>query len=125
MPSTTPDLSTITSGRFSGRASPPLASASVGGMRLLRHGGEVSPALARSAFGQGSSNGAGCGSSVSTGGTVALGRRSDDKRSGGSASLDRAWARSRSFRDVDENSKLRFGFEADGGGSGCIASGIG
>ena len=95
-------------------------------MRLLRRGGEISPGLARSALGQASSNGAGGGSAVSTGGTVGgLGRRSDDNRSGGSASLDRAWARSRSFRDVDENIRLRFGFEAGGGGSGCIGSGIG
>jgi hypothetical protein len=95
-------------------------------MRPLRRCGEISPGLARSAFGQASSNDAGCGSAVSTGGTVGgRGRRSDDNRSGGNASLDRAWARSRSFRDVDENSKLRFGFEADDGGSGCSGSGIG
>ena len=94
-----------------GGAGPSLASVSVGGMRLLRRGGGISPGFARSAFGQASSNDAGGGSAVSTGGTVGgLGRRSDDNRSGGSGSPDRAWARSRSFRDVDENSKLRFGF---------------
>src|SRR2546428_741352 len=77
-------------------------------------------------LGQASSNDAGCGSAISSTGTAGgLERRSDDKRSGGSGSPDRAWARSRSFRDVDENSKLRFDFKVDGGGSGCIGSGIG
>jgi hypothetical protein len=92
-------------------------------MRLLRRCGEISPGLARSALGQASSNAGG--SAVSTGGTVGgLERRSGDNRSGGSVSLDRVWARSRSFRDVDENIKLRFDFDG-GGGSGCIGSGIG
>jgi hypothetical protein len=95
-------------------------------MRPLRRGDEISPALARSALGQASSNDAPCGSAVSTGGTMGgLERSSDDNNSDGIGSPDRAWARSRSFRDVDENSKLRFGFAADGGGSGCIGSGIG
>ena len=89
-----------------------------------RRGTGLSPGFARPALGQLSSNGAGGGSAVSTGGTVGgLGRRSDDNRSSDSGSPPRASARSRSFRDVDENSKLRFGVGA--GGSGCKGSGIG
>src|SRR5829696_739826 len=118
MPSTTPDFSTVTSGRSSGCAGPPLASASVGGMRLLRRCAAISAGLARSGFGQASSNDGGGGSAGSSSGPIGdMERRSCDDRFGGSGSPERDWARSRSFRDVEENSKLRFGFEADGGGS--------
>jgi hypothetical protein len=54
-----------------------------------------------------------------------LERSSDDNKSGGSGSLARPWARSRSFREVEENSKFRFGFAVGDGGSGCSGSGIG
>ena len=46
-------------------------------------------------------------------------------RSGGSGSLVRAWARSRSLRDVEENIRLRFGLASGGGGSACGGSGSG
>src|SRR5260221_3212989 len=100
MPSTTPDFSTVTAGC----AGAPLAS-KVGGVRGPRRCGGTSPGFGRSAFGQASSNDAGGGSAGSGDGGAAggLGRRSADKRSGGNGSLVRAWARSRSLRDVEEN----------------------
>src|SRR5882762_11515558 len=107
MPSTTPDFSTVT-------AAAPLAS-KVEGVRGTRRCGGTSPGFGRSAFGQASSNDAGGGSAGSGGGAAGgLGRRSADKRSGGNGSLVRACARSRSFRDVVENSRLRFGLASAG-----------
>src|SRR5437773_11107839 len=110
MPSTTPDFSTVTAGCSVFRAAASLASLEVEGERGdARRCGGTSPGFARSAFGQASSNDAGGGSAGSgDGGTAGgLGRRSADRRSGGNGSLVRACARSRSLRDVEENSRLR------------------
>src|SRR5882724_13107996 len=118
MPSTTPDFSTVTAGCSAGRGTAPLASKVEG--RGVRRCGETSTDFARSALGQASSNDAGGGSAGSgDGGTAGgLGRRSADKRSGGNGSLVRACARSRSLRDVEENSRLRFGLASAGAASG-------
>src|SRR5215470_13135629 len=114
MPSTTPDLSTVTCG-LSSRAA---GAASGAGLRPARR--------ARSGFGQAFSKFGGIGASGSTGGASTaggLGRRSADNRSGASGSLARAAARSRSLRDVEVNSRLRRGFGAGaasaGGGGGA------
>src|SRR5881296_1219154 len=107
MPSTTPDLSTVTCGAVSrlGAPAPALASAKVDGDRAVRRGGGASPGRPRSGFGQASSNVAGGGSTGSeTGGAAdGGGRRSGESRSGANGSLVRAAARSRSFREVEEN----------------------
>jgi len=93
-------------------AAAPLAS-KVEGVSGPRRCGRRSPGFGRSAFGQASSNDAGGGSAGSGGGAAGgFGRRSADKRSGGNGSLVRACARSRSLRDVEENSRLRFGLAA-------------
>ena len=119
MPSTTPDLSTVTCGAASRGA--PLASA--GGVRP-RLGGGASPGRPRSGFGQASSNVAGGGSAISGAGggdADGGGRRSGESRSGAKGSLVRDAARSRSFRELDENIRLRFGF----GGAGSAGGGAG
>jgi len=79
-------------------------------------------ALARSDFGQASSNDAG-GASVASGGGAAGdgGRSSGASRSGANGSPVRAWARSRSFRELDENKRLRFGLA----GAASVDSGPG
>src|SRR5882672_4829817 len=118
MPSTTPDFSTVTAGCSAFRAAAPLAS-KVEGVSGPRRCGGTSPGFGRSAFGQASSNDAGGGSAGSGGGAAGgFGRRSADKRSGGNGSLVRACARSRSLRDVEENSRLRFGLVSAGAASG-------
>src|SRR5947199_520848 len=78
----------------------------------------MSPGRARPVFGQASSKDGG-GSSASAG---RLGRRSGDSRSGGNGSLVRACARSRSFRDDEENNRLRFGLTAGAASTGGAAS---
>ena len=91
MPSTTPDLRTVT-GRLilvCGRMSParwPRRTSM--GVRAPRRGG-TSAGLARSGLGQASSNVAGCGSAGSSAGGPRA-ERSGDSRSGGSGSLVRA-----------------------------------
>src|SRR3981081_4657051 len=101
MPSTTPDLRTVTGGGSSlrgaggwrtGVAVPGLASVNVDGVRPLRRGGSggASGVLERSDFGQASSNVTGGASPDSSGGGaagVAGGRSSTD------GSGVRAWAR--------------------------------
>src|SRR5258708_18328632 len=76
----------------------------------------------RSGLGQASSNDAGGGSAGSTGGgaSAGFGRISADSISGGNGSLVRDCARSRSFREVEENSKLRLGLS---GGAASARSG--
>src|SRR5260221_8418983 len=123
MPSTTPDLSTVTAGCSAFRAAAPLDS-KVEGVRGTRRCGGTSPGFGRSAFGQASSNDAGGGSAGSGGGAAGgLGRRSADKRSGGNGSEVRACARSRSLRDVEENSRLRFGLAAASASAGTSLRG--
>src|ERR1700737_435836 len=133
MPSTTPDLSTVTGGCSSrgaggwSEAAAPSASLKVEGARALRRGGNAASAgFARSNFGQASSNVAGGASAGSAGGGAGGGGRSSgDNISGVKGSAVRAWARSRSFRDVEENSRLRrFGAGAASAGAGA-ASGAG
>src|SRR4051794_32745542 len=111
MPSTTPDFSTVTCGACSLSAALLPASLKVDGVRALRRG-SASPGLPRSAFGQASSKLVGGIAPGSSTGAAAdgLGRKSADKRSGASGSLARAAARSRSLREDDVNSRLRFGF---------------
>jgi len=114
MPSTTPDLSTVTCGGASRFAAPAVVSAlaKVDGDRMLRRGGGcASPGRPRSGFGQASSNVAGGGSTGSeTGGASdGGGRRSGESRSGAKGSLVRVVARSRSLREVEENNRLRRG----------------
>ena len=126
MPSTTPDFSTVTAGVSSVRAGAPLVSLIVEGVRGGggARRGATSPSRGRSVFGQASSNDAGGGSAGSGGGTAGgLGRKSADSRSGGNGSLVRACARSRSFRDVEENSRLRFGFTAGAASAGAASGG--
>ena len=123
MPSTTPDFSTVTAGVSSVRAGGAVGRADSRGCPRRRRGarrGATSPGRRRSVFGQASSNDAGGGSAGSGGGTAGgLGRRSADSRSGGNGSLVRACARSRSFRDVEENSRLRFGLTAGAASAGA------
>src|SRR3984893_7088027 len=123
MPSTTPDLSTVTAGGSSlpaaggsraGAAAPALASVNVDGPRPPRRGGE-STARARSDLGQASSKLAGGTSPDSAAGGGAAGTGAD-------GSPVRASARSRSFRDDEENNRLRRGLRA-GAGSGAAAGG--
>jgi hypothetical protein len=126
MPSTTPDLSMVTGGCSSlcragagdWRSAPASGSVNVDGARPLRRGGcGVSPALDRSDFGQASSNLGGDASVDSgTGGAAAAGRSA----TGGSAV--RASARSRSFRDEEENSRLRLCLGAGAAGSGAAGA---
>src|ERR1700738_629077 len=90
MPSTTPDLRTVTGGRSSVRAAggersaslAPEASAKVDGARPGRRGGSASAALARSDFGQASSNVAG-GASLDSGGGGAAARGGRSSARGG------------------------------------------
>ena len=79
--------------------------------------------LAPLRFGQASSKDAGGASTGSGGGGAAggLGRRSGDSRSGGNGSLVRACARSRSFRDDEENNRLRRGLAGCWPASGTAA----
>src|ERR1700731_5182032 len=90
----------------------------VGGVLPLRRCGGTSAPRARSDLGQASSNvaggaSAGSGTGGGTGGAgAAVG--------GAVGPAARAWARSRSFRDVEENNRLRRGF-----GPGSAASGAG
>src|SRR5712672_1329516 len=127
MPSTTPDLRTVTGGGSSLRAAggwlsgatvSALASVNVDGVRPLRRGsGGASGDLERSDFGQASSNVTG-GASPGSGGGGAAGGRSSTEGSG-----VRAWARSRSFRDDEENSRLRRGLTAGAASTGSGADG--
>src|ERR1700754_2780854 len=121
MPSTTPDLSTVTCGADSrGAGGGTLPSATVGGVRL-RRGASASPGRARSGLGQASSKVAGGGPAGSDAGGGAAdggGRRSGESRSGARGSLLRPAARSRSLRELEENNRLRFGF-------GCGAASAG
>src|SRR5690349_13393752 len=119
MPSTTPDLSTVTCG----------VSSRTGAEGGTSGGAALRPARrARSDRGQASSKVGGDGATGSTGGASTdggLGRRSADRRSGPSGSLARAAARSRSLREVEVNSRLRRGFgagAASAGGAGGGAS---
>ena len=101
-----------------------LASLKAEGDRALRRG-TVSAGFARSNFGQASSNVAAGASAGSAGGAGGWGRSSGDNISGVKGSAVRAWARSRSFRDVEENSRLRrFGAGGASAGAGA-ASGAG
>src|SRR5437879_9278913 len=85
----------------------------------------MSPGRPRSGFGQASSNDAGGGSASSAGEADGLGRISADSISGGNGSLVRACARSRSFREVDENNKLRLALGAGGAAAAGSSSGGG
>src|ERR1700722_6043777 len=124
MPSTTPDLSTVTCGASSLRAAggwpsapvAPAASVNVVGVRGLRRGGGrgASVALARSGFGQASSNVAGGGS----GGTGGGGASAAGPTLRTEGSIVRAEARSRSLREEEENNRLRRGLTA-GSASAC------
>ena len=61
----------------------------------------------------------GCGRSGAAGASAGgSGRRSADSRSGASGSLARAAARSRSLREVDVNSRLRFGLAGGAASAG-------
>src|SRR3954454_13078447 len=124
MPSTTPDFSTVTCGACSLSAALLPASLKVDGVRALRRG-SASPGLPRSAFGQASSKLVGGIAPGSSTGAAAdgLGRKSADKRAGASGSLARAAARSRSLREDDVNSRLRFGFAGDVASAGDGAGG--
>ena len=115
MPSTTPDFSTVTAGVFLRFApGPPLVSLKVEGDRgaaaPLRRQRRRALAVPVSARRRRTMRGGGSAGSGGGGTADGLGRRSADSRSGGNGSLVRACARSRSFRDVEENSRLRFGF---------------
>src|SRR5712671_2099114 len=122
MPSTTPDLRTVTGGGsslraaggwLSGAAVSALASVKVDGVRPLRRGsGGASGDLERSDFGQASSNVTGGASPGSGGGGAASGRSSTE------GSGVRAWARSRSLRDDEENSRLRRGLTTGAASAG-------
>src|SRR5882672_2703226 len=113
MPSTTPDLRTVTwvgsslrsaGGERSAPAAAGLGSAKVDGVLPARRGSATPALRERSGFGQASSNDAGGGSADSgTGGVVAV----SGWESAAEGSVVRASARSRSFRDDDENSRLR------------------
>src|ERR1700675_2576952 len=124
MPSTTPDFRTVTCGCSSFRPVSPFSlkvEGAVGGVRGLRRCGGTSPGFGRSDFGQAASNEAGGFSFASGGGGGAaggFGRSSGDRISGGNGSLVRVWARSRSFRDDEENSRLRFGLTAGAASAG-------
>src|SRR5882757_6270095 len=122
MPSTTPDLSTVTCGGASRLAAPDGASASakVDGDRPPRRGG-ASPGRPRSGFGQASSNDGG--GSETGGASDGWGRRSGDSRSGANGSLVRVAARSRSLREDEENNRLRRGLSPGGASAGCGADG--
>src|SRR5690348_16988575 len=124
MPSTTPDFSTVTAGCSAGA---PPGSVKVEGERNggLRRSGGASPGFVRSVFGQASSNDGGGASGTGGGGGAAdgLGRTSADSRSGVSGSLVRDCARSRSLRDVEENSRLRFGLAAGAASAGSATGG--
>src|SRR4051794_18125634 len=131
MPSTTPDFSTVTGGGSSvrgtdgGRSAPEAPSGSVNvvdALGLRRCGGN-SPGLDRSVFGQASSKEGGSTGSSGCGAAGGLGRRSGDSRSGGNGSLVRVCARSRSFRDDEENSRLRFGLAGAAASAGDAAAG--
>src|SRR6202022_1453140 len=129
MPSTTPALRTVTGGGSSfgaagGCRSDPLAagpaSTNVDGARPLRRSGGASGALERSDFGQASSNDAGGGSPDSAAKGIAAG-------GGGKSAVEsavRAWARSRSFRDEEENMRLRRGLAAGAASAGSAAAGV-
>src|SRR5665647_259250 len=129
MPSTTPDLSTVTGGGSSlgaaggwrsAAAAPPFASLKVDGARPPRGRGGKSAARARSGFGQASSKVAGGGSLGSTAGGAAAGAGPGAAMDG---SVPRAWARSRSFRDDEENNRLRRGLTAGAASTGSAAAG--
>src|SRR5258708_7790660 len=97
----------------------------VEGVLGLRRGGAVWPGLGRSDLGQAASKLAGGASLASGGGGAAggLGRSSADRISGGNGSLVRVWARSRSFRDDEENNRLRFGLTAGSASAGSASGG--
>src|SRR5258708_33171974 len=121
MPSTTPDLSTVTSDASSaaaGGVAPLAASLNVDGVRGLRRYGSD---RADSAAGQASSKVRGAasgGAGVAVVGAAELAAsRSDAIESG-----VRAAARSRSLRDDDENNRLRRGL-ASGAASAAGAGG--
>src|ERR1700687_3905005 len=125
MPSTTPDLRTVTGGCSSFRAgggerSVPVAatpaSVNVDGARAGRRCGGTSAVLARSDFGHASSNDAGGASLGSGAGSGAAGGAG--RRSGADGSAVRASARSRSFRDDEENKRLRRGLTAGAASTG-------
>src|SRR3982074_3827145 len=121
MPSTTPDLSTVTCGGASRLAAPDGASASAkgDGDRPPRRGG-ASPGRPRSGFGQASSNDGG--GSETGGASDGWGRRSGDSRSGANGSLGRVAARSRSLREDEENNRLRRGLS--GAAASASAGGV-
>src|ERR1700694_1977018 len=132
MPSTTPDLRTVTGGCSSFRAgggerSVPVAAApasvNVDGARAGRRCGGTSAVLARSDFGHASSNDAGGASLGSGAGSGAAGGAG--RRSGADGSAVRASARSRSFRDDEENKRLRRGLTAGADSTGSGAGGAG
>src|SRR3954468_18148394 len=124
MPSTTPDLSTVTCGGASRLAAPDGASApaKLDGDRPPRRGG-ASPGRPRSGFGQASSNDGGVGSAgPETGGASDGERTSGDSRSGATGSVVRVAERSRSLREDEENSRLRRGLT--GGAASAGAGGV-
>src|ERR1700746_4215636 len=106
MPSTTPDLSTVTAGGFSARGGAGVRSTgegagSEGAARPARRGGGTSLARARSAFGQASSK-------LPGGTSPASGMGGGLRPSGAAASA----ARARYLRMLDQNMRFRFGFAA-------------
>src|SRR5947208_14570964 len=106
MPSTTPDFSTSTAGCSVGRATAPLASLKVGGVRGARCGG-TSPDFGLSDLGQASSNDARGGSAGSGGTAGGQGRRPAAKRAVGNRSLMRARGRRPLLRRREEKSRKR------------------
>src|SRR6185437_10707542 len=113
MPSTTPDLRTVTAGCSTGGGggvpAPALAMGDVVDNLLARPGGDTSLPLARSGLGQASSKFAG-------------GVWPPSEADGGEGSAGRASARSRSLRTLDWKRRLRFGL-AGGGGVARAGSG--
>src|ERR1700730_10375377 len=123
MPSTTPDLRTVTGGGSSvgvaggcrsDRLAAEPASVNVDGVRPVRRGGGASDTLERSDFGQASSNDVGGSPDSATKGAAEGGER----RSAGESAV-RPSARSRSLRDDEENMRLRRGLAAGAGSGGA------